>query len=264
MRVVGEPVRPRRDAAPFVLQSAETMKAAVAHLEPHIEGAGDVGANGRRKGKATIVLATVKGDVHDIGKNLVDIILTNNGYDVVNIGIKQPVGEILRAAEEHEADAIGMSGLLVKSTVVMKENLEEPERPGHRREHAGAARRRGAHPGVRRGRPSLGVPGAGALRPRRLRGAAAHGRHREGQGRPVAQRRAGAARACAGGGCAAAPRAPTRPASRWPSTPAGPTSQPTSRCRCRRSGAPGWSRASPWPTTPPTSTSAPRSSASGG
>ncbi|GAB3677531.1 methionine synthase [Angustibacter aerolatus] len=125
MRVVGELFGRGEMQLPFVLQSAETMKAAVAHLEPHIEGAGDVGANGRRKGKATIVLATVKGDVHDIGKNLVDIILTNNGYDVVNIGIKQPVGEILRAAEEHEADAIGMSGLLVKSTVVMKENLEE-------------------------------------------------------------------------------------------------------------------------------------------
>jgi 5-methyltetrahydrofolate--homocysteine methyltransferase len=94
------------------------MKTAVAHLEPHIEATDD-------EGRGTIVLATVKGDVHDIGKNLVDIILTNNGYTVVNLGIKQPVSEILRAAGEHRADAVGMSGLLVKSTVVMKENLEE-------------------------------------------------------------------------------------------------------------------------------------------
>jgi 5-methyltetrahydrofolate--homocysteine methyltransferase len=122
MRVVGDLFGRGEMQLPFVLQSAEVMKAAVAHLEPHIEGSGEAGG---RQGKALIVLATVKGDVHDIGKNLVDIILSNNGYDVVNIGIKQPVGEILRAAEEHGADAIGMSGLLVKSTVVMKENLQE-------------------------------------------------------------------------------------------------------------------------------------------
>jgi len=95
------------------------MKAAVAHLEPHIERSeGD-------EGKGSIVLATVKGDVHDIGKNLVDIILSNNGYTVVNLGIKQPAAAIIDAAEEHQVDAIGMSGLLVKSTVVMKENLQE-------------------------------------------------------------------------------------------------------------------------------------------
>ncbi|MGL5828816.1 MAG: vitamin B12 dependent-methionine synthase activation domain-containing protein, partial [Angustibacter sp.] len=122
MRVVGERFGKGEMQLPFVLQSAEVMKTAVAHLEPHIEGAAEGGA---RESKATIVLATVKGDVHDIGKNLVDIILTNNGYEVINIGIKQPVSEILRAAEEHRADAIGMSGLLVKSTVIMKENLEE-------------------------------------------------------------------------------------------------------------------------------------------
>jgi 5-methyltetrahydrofolate--homocysteine methyltransferase len=103
---------------PFVLQSAETMKAAVSFLEPKMEKV-DQG------GKATIVLATVKGDVHDIGKNLVDIILTNNGYDVVNLGIKVGITEMLQAAEEHKADAIGMSGLLVKSTLIMRENLEE-------------------------------------------------------------------------------------------------------------------------------------------
>src|SRR5947207_4533773 len=103
---------------PFVLQSAEVMKAAVAYLEPHMEKSDD-------GGKGRIVLATVKGDVHDIGKNLVDIILSNNGYEVVNLGIKQPITAILDAATEHRADVIGMSGLLVKSTVVMKENLEE-------------------------------------------------------------------------------------------------------------------------------------------
>ncbi len=119
MRTVGELFGRGEMQLPFVLQSAEVMKTAVAYLEPHIDAAD---ASGR---KGTIVLATVKGDVHDIGKNLVDIILSNNGYTVVNLGIKQPISEILRAAEENEVDAIGMSGLLVKSTVVMKENLEE-------------------------------------------------------------------------------------------------------------------------------------------
>jgi 5-methyltetrahydrofolate--homocysteine methyltransferase len=103
---------------PFVLQSAETMKTAVAFLEPHMEKS-DQG------GKGTVVLATVKGDVHDIGKNLVDIILTNNGYDIVNLGIKVGINEMIQAAEEHKADAIGMSGLLVKSTLIMRENLVE-------------------------------------------------------------------------------------------------------------------------------------------
>jgi len=102
---------------PFVLASAEVMKRAVAHLEPHMERAAGTA-------RGTLVLATVKGDVHDIGKNLVDIILTNNGYRVVNLGIKQPVEQILAAAADHHADAIGLSGLLVKSTQVMKENLE--------------------------------------------------------------------------------------------------------------------------------------------
>jgi len=118
MKTVGELFGSGQMQLPFVLQSAEVMKAAVAYLEPHMEKTDS-------SGKATIVLATVKGDVHDIGKNLVDIILTNNGYNVVNIGIKQPLSAILEAAEEHSADAIGMSGLLVKSTVVMKENLQE-------------------------------------------------------------------------------------------------------------------------------------------
>ncbi|WP_405391790.1 methionine synthase [Streptomyces sp. NBC_01102] len=118
MKVVGELFGSGQMQLPFVLQSAEVMKTAVAHLEPHME-------KSDADGKGTIVLATVRGDVHDIGKNLVDIILSNNGFNVVNLGIKQPVSAILDAAEEHRADVIGMSGLLVKSTVIMKENLEE-------------------------------------------------------------------------------------------------------------------------------------------
>jgi 5-methyltetrahydrofolate--homocysteine methyltransferase len=117
MKVVGELFGAGKMQLPFVLQSAETMKAAVAHLEPKMERI--AGAD-----KGVMVLATVRGDVHDIGKNLVDIILTNNGYKVFNLGIKQPIETILEAAETHKADAIGLSGLLVKSTVVMKESLE--------------------------------------------------------------------------------------------------------------------------------------------
>jgi 5-methyltetrahydrofolate--homocysteine methyltransferase len=118
MKIVGERFGKGEMQLPFVLQSAEVMKSAVALLEPHMEKSSEAG-------KGTIVLATVRGDVHDIGKNLVDIILTNNGYKVINIGIKQPMNDIIAAAEEHNADVIGMSGLLVKSTLVMKENLEE-------------------------------------------------------------------------------------------------------------------------------------------
>ena len=118
MKVVGDLFGSGEMQLPFVLTSAEVMKSAVAYLEPHMEKADEAG-------KGTIVLATVKGDVHDIGKNLVDIILTNNGYQVANIGIKQPISAIIEAADAHAADAIGMSGLLVKSTVIMKENLEE-------------------------------------------------------------------------------------------------------------------------------------------
>jgi 5-methyltetrahydrofolate--homocysteine methyltransferase len=123
MKEVGELFGSGRMQLPFVLQSAETMKAAVAYLEPFMEK-----AEGQQKG--TVVLATVRGDVHDIGKNLVDIILTNNGYRVINLGIKQPINAIIAAAREHKADAIGMSGLLVKSTVVMRDNLEEMTREG--------------------------------------------------------------------------------------------------------------------------------------
>ncbi|HEY7359824.1 MAG TPA: methionine synthase, partial [Streptosporangiaceae bacterium] len=118
MKTVGDLFGSGQMQLPFVLQSAEVMKAAVGYLEPHMERSGEVG-------KGRIVLATVKGDVHDIGKNLVDIILSNNGYDVVNIGIKQPLSAIVEAASEHGADVIGMSGLLVKSTVVMRDNLAE-------------------------------------------------------------------------------------------------------------------------------------------
>jgi 5-methyltetrahydrofolate--homocysteine methyltransferase len=118
MKVVGELFGSGQMQLPFVLQSAETMKASVSHLEPFMEK-----VEGSTKGR--IVLATVKGDVHDIGKNLVDIILTNNGYTVYNLGIKQPIHDIIRAFRDKNADAIGMSGLLVKSVGVMKENLEE-------------------------------------------------------------------------------------------------------------------------------------------
>lgn len=118
MKVVGELFGKGEMQLPFVLQSAEVMKSAVAYLEPHMEKTSDAG-------RGRILLATVKGDVHDIGKNLVDIILSNNGYQVVNIGIKQTINQIIDAAQENDVDAIGMSGLLVKSTVIMKENLEE-------------------------------------------------------------------------------------------------------------------------------------------
>ncbi|MFM6966409.1 MAG: methionine synthase [Rhodoluna sp.] len=118
MKVVGELFGKGEMQLPFVLQSAEVMKTAVAHLEPFIEKTED-------EGKGRILLATVRGDVHDIGKNLVDIILSNNGFETVNIGIKQPINAILEAAEEHNVDVIGLSGLLVKSTQIMKENLEE-------------------------------------------------------------------------------------------------------------------------------------------
>ncbi|MEM9109231.1 MAG: methionine synthase [Planctomycetota bacterium] len=123
MKVVGELFGSGQMQLPFVLQSAEVMKMAVAHLEPFMEK-----VEGQTKG--SIVLATVRGDVHDIGKNLVDIILTNNGYTVHNIGIKQPVNAILEALEETKADAIGMSGLLVKSVNVMEENLHEMNAKG--------------------------------------------------------------------------------------------------------------------------------------
>jgi 5-methyltetrahydrofolate--homocysteine methyltransferase len=118
MKVVGDLFGRGEMQLPFVLQSAETMKAAVSHLEPHME-------KSESGGKGTVVLATVKGDVHDIGKNLVDIILTNNGYTVHNLGIKIGIAEMIEKAADVQADAIGMSGLLVKSTIIMRENLQE-------------------------------------------------------------------------------------------------------------------------------------------
>jgi 5-methyltetrahydrofolate--homocysteine methyltransferase len=117
MKVVGELFGSGQMQLPFVLQSAEVMKAAVAYLEQFMDKA-------ESTAKGTMVIATVKGDVHDIGKNLVDIILTNNGYKVVNLGIRCPIENMLHAADENRAHAIGMSGLLVKSTLIMKENLE--------------------------------------------------------------------------------------------------------------------------------------------
>jgi len=118
MKVVGDLFASGEMQLPFVLQSAETMKTAVAYLEPHMEKTGD-------GGKGRIVIATVKGDVHDIGKNLVDIILTNNGYEVHNLGIKVAISDMVAKAEEVKADALGMSGLLVKSTLIMRENLQD-------------------------------------------------------------------------------------------------------------------------------------------
>ena len=123
MKTVGELFGKGEMQLPFVLQSAEVMKTAVAYLEPFIEKTDD-------QGRGKILLATVKGDVHDIGKNLVDIILSNNGYETVNIGIKQTVNQIIDAATENNVDVIGMSGLLVKSTVIMKENLQELDSRG--------------------------------------------------------------------------------------------------------------------------------------
>ena len=125
MKVVGDLFGSGQMQLPFVLQSAEAMKAAVRFLEPFMEKKGGATAKG------TMVLATVKGDVHDIGKNLVDIILTNNGYKVVNLGIKQPIENILQAHDEHKADAIGMSGLLVKSTLDHEGEPGVNERAGH-------------------------------------------------------------------------------------------------------------------------------------
>ena len=234
MKVVGELFGKGEMQLPFVLSSAEVMKTAVAWLEPHMEKTDE-------EGKGTIVLATVKGDVHDIGKNLVDIILSNNGFTVVNIGIKQPVSAILEAADTHRADVIGMSGLLVKSTVVMKENLEEMNTRGiaakfpvilggaaltrpyveqdlaevyegevrYARDAFEGLRLMDALINVKRGVPGAELP---ALRPRRVKPV----------GRPDADRARGHARAVR-------------------------RRRPTTRCPSRRSGAAGSSRASRWP-----------------
>ena len=168
MKVVGELFATGEMQLPFVLQSAETMKTSVAYLEPHME-------KDESGGKGRIVLATVKGDVHDIGKNLVDIILTNNGYEVHNLGIKIGIAEMIEKAAEIKADAIGMSGLLVKSTLIMRDNLEELNGRGPGRRHPGAAGRRRADPHLRRARPARGLRGSAVLRQGRLRGAAGDG-----------------------------------------------------------------------------------------
>ena len=168
MKVVGELFASGEMQLPFVLQSAETMKTAVAHLEPHMEKANS-------GGKGTIVIGTVKGDVHDIGKNLVDIILTNNGYEVHNIGIKAPLQSFVDKAKEVEADAIGMSGLLVKSTLIMRENLEEMNTLGLAETPVllgGAA----LDADLRRARSPRPVRGPALLRQGRVRGPARHGR----------------------------------------------------------------------------------------
>ena len=173
MKVVGELFASGEMQLPFVLQSAETMKAAVAYLEPHMEKA-DAG------GKGTVVIGTVKGDVHDIGKNLVDIILTNNGYEVHNIGIKAPLQTFLDKAKEVEADAIGMSGLLVKSTLIMRENLEEMNDLGLAEVPVllgGAA----LDAQLRRARPARGLRGPALLRQGRVRGPAHDGHAHGGQ-----------------------------------------------------------------------------------
>ena len=243
MKVVGERFASGEMQLPFVLQSAETMKAAVAFLEPFMEKA-DQG------GKGTVVLATVKGDVHDIGKNLVDIILTNNGYEVINLGIKIGINEMIMAAEEHKADAIGMSGLLVKSTLIMRENLVElnqrdladfPDPPGWRRADAD----------LRRARPARDLRRSPVLRPRRLRGAAHHGppggAEEVRRGRPAV--RAGdlrQERAQAQPARAAGHRRRSR-ASR-----PGPTWRRTTSSSCRPSSAAGWPRASRSTTSPST------------
>ena len=253
MKVVGELFGSGQMQLPFVLQSAEVMKTAVAHLEPHMEKAD-------AEGKGKIVLATVRGDVHDIGKNLVDIILTNNGYNVVNLGIKQPVSAILDAAKEHRADAIGMSGLLVKSTVIMKENLQELNQRGLAADYpvilGGAALTRAyveqdlheiyegevhyardAFEGLRLMDALIGVkrgvPGADPAR-------------------AEAAPRAGDGHRHGGRG---APRGGPRPLRRRHRQP---------RPHARRSGAPASSRASRSRSTPPGSTRAPSSRASGG
>ena len=251
MKTVGELFGSGEMQLPFVLQSAEVMKSAVAFLEPHMDRSDD-------RGKGTIVLATVKGDVHDIGKNLVDIILSNNGYTVVNLGIKQPVSAILDAADEHDVDVIGMSGLLVKSTVVMRENLEELNQRGTAKRWpvilGGAALTRAyveqdlaqlfdgevryardAFEGLRLMDAVMAVKRgeAGATLPAL--------RERQGEG----------------------PAGPYRPRSPTSSSRPAQTCRPPTRCPSRRSGATASSRACRWPTSPPTSTSGPPSWASG-
>ena len=220
------------------------MKSAVAHLEPHMEKS-DQGGRGR------VVLATVKGDVHDIGKNLVDIILTNNGYEVFNLGIKVGVNEMLSALEEHQADALGMSGLLVKSTLIMRENLELMNERGM--SHVpGPARRRRAHAHLRRARPPPGLRRPPLLRQGRLRGAAGAGPTRASsprrRGRPDVRSRDLRAQ-----GLSTHPRRRRRGA-RGPSRAAAPTSTTTTPSSRRPSSASASPRACPSTRSASTST----------
>ena len=254
MKVVGDLFGRGEMQLPFVLQSAETMKAAVAYLEPHMEKA-DAG------GKGTLVIGTVKGDVHDIGKNLVDIILTNNGYEVHNIGIKAPLQAFVDKAKEVDADAIGMSGLLVKSTLIMRENLEELNELGPRRD-PGAPRRRRAHPHLRRARPARGLRGPAVLRQGRVRGPPHDGHAHGGQAHRRARPRL-RSRASAGATCPAASREIARPSDVAAASRRVPTSRPTSRSSRRRSSARASPRASRSTRSPRTSTR-PRCSATSG
>ena len=251
MKTVGDLFGSGQMQLPFVLQSAEVMKAAVGYLEPHMERSGEIG-------KGRIVLATVKGDVHDIGKNLVDIILCNNGYDVVNIGIKQPLSAIVDAATEHGADVIGMSGLLVKSTVVMRDNLAELNSRGLAARWpvllGGAALTRAYV------EQDLAALFDGQVRYARdafeglrlMDAVMAVKRGDQGAQLPRAARATGRA-----GHAAAGHRA-------------GRHARPVRRGHRQRGAHPavlpatGWSRGSRWPTTPPSWTSAPPSWASGG
>ena len=194
MKTVGDLFGARKMQLPSVLDSAGVMKAAVAYLEPKMEK-----KSGSQKG--TIVLATVKGDVHDIGKNLVDIILSNNGYKVVNLGIKQPGDSIIRAAQEHSANAIGLSGLLVKSTLEMKYVIQDLER--QKLEFpvicGGAAlTRKYVEDDLRREYAQRRL-----LCRRCLRGSAHHGRSvdRERRSRDPVARRPHGERVCKGDGC---------------------------------------------------------------
>ena len=159
MKTVGELFGARKMQLPSVLDSAGVMKQAVAYLEPKMEK-----KEGNQKG--TLVLATVKGDVHDIGKNLVDIILTNNGYKVVNLGIKQPSDSIIAAAKQHNAHAIGLSGLLVKSTLEMKYVIQDLQAPGAGL--SGDLRRRSADAQIRGRRSAAGILELSVLCRRRL------------------------------------------------------------------------------------------------
>ncbi len=231
MKTVGELFGSGQMQLPFVLQSAEVMKAAVSYLEPHMERSGD-------EGKGKIVLATVKGDVHDIGKNLVDIILSNNGYDVVNIGIKQPISAILEAADSSRADVIGMSGLLVKSTVVMRDNLAEL----NSRHLAG--------------RWPVVLGGAALTRAYVEQELASlfDGEVRYARDAFEGLRLMDAFMAVKRGQAGAPRPMPCRP---------GRASPRITRCRSRRSSATGSSRGSSWPTTRRSSTSARHSWASG-